>query len=66
MQTMQQRSISYRFGSQARFVAAAKATTPDAWKSVEDLKMACALDALFPEWVRAAQVGEPMRNALPS
>jgi hypothetical protein len=54
MQSTHQRSISNGSRSQARFVAAAKATKPDAWKSVESLKMACALDALFPEWLRDA------------
>jgi len=62
MQSTYQRSIASSFGSQARFVAAAKATWPDAWKSVENLKMACALDALFPEWMRASQIREPMRG----
>ncbi len=45
-------SISNTSGAQTRFVAAAKANRPKAWKCVERLKMACALDASFPEWMR--------------
>jgi hypothetical protein len=39
--------------STARFVAQAKANSPDAWKSVDCVKMACALEAAFPEWLAA-------------
>ena len=36
--------------SQARFVEAAKALRPRAWRFVERLKIACAIAQSFPEW----------------
>ena len=42
-------SIAARLAQQARLASADKTGRPEAWESVERLKLACALLAAFPE-----------------
>jgi hypothetical protein len=57
---MHEASTTNDFGSQARFVAAAKRNKPLAWKRVELLRDACALPPTLSLEQSAATISMPM------